>query len=70
MTSQPAYDRYNARYNNAAYLAATSGMTNEDAISLQDTALRLCEWPDSPMAEWIKAQENDDTITTFLALFV
>ena len=74
MTTQTAYDRYNARYNNAAYLAATSGMTNEDAIDLQDMALTLCENPFSQLARWIATTDADlngeDTITAFLALFV
>lgn len=72
MTSQTAYDRYNARYDNAAYLAATDGMTLDEAIALQDTALRLCEVPGSILGTLVieRAATTDDTITAFLALFV
>ena len=70
MTSQPAYDRYNARYDNAAYLAATEGMTIENAIALQDTALMLCEYPASYLANWVRDNATDNPYTAFLALFV
>lgn len=69
MTSQAAYDRYNERYNNAAYLAATDGMTNDEAIALQDTAVTLCEHPHSILAQWVRDNATGDSITEFLALF-
>ena len=73
MTSQPAYDRYNARYNNAVYLAATEGMTIENAIALQDTALDLCEYPHSILAVLVAhdfAEDATNAKAAFLALFI
>ena len=70
MTSQTAYDRYSNRYNNDVYLAATRGMTNDEAVALQDTALMLCEHPTSRLANWVRDNASGDDITAFLALFV
>ena len=72
MTSQNAYDRYNDRYNNEAYLAAVVSMTLAEAIELQDTAIMLCEFPGSKLGTMVteRAALTNDVITTFLALFV
>ena len=72
MISRDAYDRYNARYNNEAYLAAVDGMTLAEANELQDTALMLCEFPGSKLGTMVteRAALTNDAITTFLALFV
>ena len=72
MISQTAYDRYNDRYNNDAYLAATVDMTVAEAIELQDAAIMLCEVPGSKLGTMVteRAALTNDAITTFLALFV
>lgn len=72
MPTQAAYDRYNDRYDNGTYLAAVDGgLTIDEAVSMQDTALMLCENPYSVLAQWVRDNaKSADPYTTFLALFV
>lgn len=73
MTSQTAYDRYNARYDNDAYLAATNGVPLHHAIAIQDAALDLCEYPHSILAVLVAhdfAEDATNAKAAFLALFI